>query len=170
MKTSAIRLPSARKNNAQAAKLQLDLSHFHPITDVWGVFGKLTLAGSVDPLIDLQRFRIGGRDSVRGYASSELSGDGGYAVTLEIQRRFIYAGSMPSRAFLFFDSGTVTRKDSSLIGLASSESITGAGIGLETVITPQYRVNLELAKQIGSQESADGRDGLRIWAGLNANF
>ena len=31
-------------------------------------------------VVDTERFRIGGRDSVRGYASSELVGDGGYAV------------------------------------------------------------------------------------------
>ena len=158
------------ENNAQTAKLEIQASHFHPFNDLWAVYGKLIMAGSVDPLVDVEKFRIGGRESVRGYASSELAGDGGYSVSLELQRRFVYAGTMPSRAFVFFDSGTVTRKNSALIGLASSESITGAGIGLETLITPQYRLNVELAKQIGSQESVDGRDGLRIWAGLNANF
>ena len=158
------------ENNAQTAKLEIQASHFHPFNDLWSVYGKLILAGSVDQLVDVEKFRIGGRDSVRGYASAELAGDGGYSVSLELQRRFVYAGSMPSRAFLFFDSGTVTRKNAALIGLASSESISGAGIGLETLITPQYRLNVELAKQIGSQESVDGRDGLRIWAGLNANF
>jgi len=91
-------------------------------------------------------------------------------VNVEFQRRFIYAQSMPSRVFIFFDSGAVTRKDSALVGSASRESISGAGIGLESLITPQYRLNVEIAKQIGSQESSDGRDGVRIWAGLNANF
>ncbi|MGR8948836.1 MAG: ShlB/FhaC/HecB family hemolysin secretion/activation protein [Gammaproteobacteria bacterium] len=158
------------ENNAQTAKLDIQASHFHPFNDLWAVFGRVILSGSVDPLVDVEKFRIGGRDSVRGYASAELSGDGGYSLALEIQRRFVYAQTMPSRAFLFFDTGTVTRKNSALIGLASSESISGAGIGLETLITPQYRLNVELAKQIGSQESVDGRDGLRIWAGLNANF
>ncbi|MEM7467612.1 MAG: ShlB/FhaC/HecB family hemolysin secretion/activation protein [Pseudomonadota bacterium] len=158
------------ENSAQTAKLEIQASHFHPFNDLWSVYGKFTWVGSIDQLVDVEKFRIGGRESVRGYASSELSGDGGYAVTLELQRRFVYAQTMPSRAFLFFDSGTVTRKNSALIGLASSESISGAGIGLETLVTPQYRLNLELAKQIGSQESVDGRDGLRIWAGLNANF
>ncbi len=71
---------------------------------------------------------------------------------------------------MFFDSGTVTRKNAALVGQSSSESISGAGIGLETLVTSQYRLNVEIAKQIGSQESVDGRDGLRIWAGLNANF
>ena len=158
------------ENNAQTAKLEIQASHFHPFNDLWSIYGRLTLAGSIDPLVDVEKFRIGGRESVRGYASAELSGDGGYAATLELQRRFVYAQTMPSRAFLFFDTGTVTRKNSALIGLSSSESISGAGIGLETLITPQYRLNVELAKQIGSQESVDGRDGLRIWAGLNANF
>lgn len=158
------------ENNAQTAKLEIQASHFHPFNERWSVYGKVTLAGSVDPLFDTQRFRIGGRDSVRGYASAELSGDGGYAVNLELQRRFVYAQTMPSRGFVFFDTGTVTRKNSALIGLSSSESISGAGIGLETLVTPEYRLNVEIAKQIGSQESVDGRDGLRIWAGLNANF
>lgn len=158
------------ENNAQPAKLDIQASHFHPFNDLWSVYGKISLSGSLDPLVDTERFRIGGRESVRGYASSELSGDGGYAVTIEIQRRFVYVQTMPSRAFVFFDSGTVTRKNSALVGQRSSESISGAGIGLETLVTPNYRLNVELAKQIGSQESVDGRDGLRIWAGLNANF
>jgi len=158
------------ENNAQTGKLELQASHYHPFNDVWALYGKITLAGSIDPLVDVERFRIGGRESVRGYASSELSGDGGYVVNVEFQRRFIYAQSMPSRVFIFFDSGAVTRKDSALVGSASRESISGAGIGLESLITPQYRLNVEIAKQIGSQESSDGRDGVRIWAGLNANF
>jgi hemolysin activation/secretion protein len=158
------------ENNAQTGKLELQASHYHPFNDLWALSGKITLAGSIDPLVDVERFRIGGRESVRGYASSELSGDGGYVVNVEFQRRFIYAQSMPSRVFIFFDSGAVTRKDSALVGSASRESISGAGIGLESLITPQYRLNVEIAKQIGSQESIDGRDGVRIWAGLNANF
>lgn len=158
------------ENNAQSGKLEIQASHFHPFNDLWSVYGKLTLVGSIDPLVDTEKYRIGGRDSVRGYASSELAGDGGYAVTLEFQRRFVYAQTMPSRAFIFFDSGTVTRKNAALVGQSSSESISGAGIGLETLVTSQYRLNVEIAKQIGSQESVDGRDGLRIWAGLNANF
>lgn len=158
------------ENNAETAKLRLDLTHFRNITQAWAVFGKLTMVGSVDPLVDTARFRIGGIDSVRGYASSELAGDGGYGLTIEIQRQLLFADKWPTRAFIFGDTGTVTRKDSNTIGLASSESISGAGVGFESLLGGRYLINLELAKQIGSQESVDGRDGVRVWFGLTANF
>lgn len=160
----------ASENNAQTAKLRIDATHFHSINELWAVFGKLTMVGAIDPIVDTQRYRIGGRESVRGYASSELAGDGGYAVTLEIQRQFLLASRWPSRAFLFGDSGTVTRQNAATIGLDSSESISAAGLGFETLVSGRYRLNLELAKQIGSQESIDGRDHLRVWFGVTANF
>ena len=157
------------ENNAQTAKLRIDASHFRPIVGPWSMFAKLTMVGAVDPIVDTQKFRIGGRDSVRGYASSELAGDGGYAVRFEIQRQFLF-GNWPTRTFVFGDSGTVTRKNAATIGLASSESISGAGVGLEALLRNRYRINVELAKQIGSQEAIDGRDGVRVWFGLSGNF
>ncbi|MFT4581061.1 MAG: hemolysin activation/secretion protein [Gammaproteobacteria bacterium] len=157
-------------NNAQTAKMRVDMTHLRTIVGAWSLFGKLTMVGSVDPIVDTQKYRIGGRDSVRGYASSELAGDGGYAATIEIQRQLMFADKWPTRAFIFGDTGTVTRKNAATIGLDSSESISGAGVGLESLVGQHYRVNLELAKQIGSQESTDGRDGVRVWFGLTANF
>lgn len=163
-------LTLAPENNAQTAKMRVDMTHFRPIVGLWSLFAKMTMVGSIDPIVDTQKFRIGGRESVRGYASSELAGDGGYATTVEIQRQFIFGNNWPSRAFIFGDSGTVTRKNSATIGLDSSESISGAGIGFETLLNGRYTIDLELAKQIGSQESVDGRDGLRVWFGLTAKF
>jgi hemolysin activation/secretion protein len=158
------------ENNAQTAKMRVDMTHFRNFTEDWGLFAKLSMVGSIDPIVDTQRYRLGGRTSVRGYASSELSGDGGYAVTIEIQRQLVFAAKWPTRAFVFGDTGTVTRKNAATIGLASSESISGAGVGLESLLGEHYRVNLELAKQLGSQESIDGRDGVRVWFGLTASF
>lgn len=158
------------ENNAQPGKMRVDLSHLRPIVGLWSLFTKMTLVGSIDPLVDTQRFRIGGPYSVRGYASSELAGDGGYASTIEIHRQFVFGNNWPSRAFIFGDTGTVARKNAATIGLESSESISGAGIGFETLLRSRYRVNVELAKQIGSQEAVDGRDGLRVWFALTANF
>lgn len=158
------------ENNAQTAKMRVDMTHFRPIVGLWSLFAKLTMVGAIDPIVDTQRFRVGGRESVRGYASSELAGDGGYASTIEIQRQFVFGNNWPSRAFIFGDTGTVTRQNAATIGLDSSESISGAGIGLETLLGGHYTIDLELAKQIGSQESVDGRDGLRVWFGLTAKF
>jgi hemolysin activation/secretion protein len=158
------------ENNAQTAKMRLDMTHIRTIVGAWSLFAKLTMVGSVDPIVDTQKYRIGGRDSVRGYASSELAGDGGYAATIEIQRQLMFAEKWPTRAFIFGDTGTVTRKNAATIGLESTESISGAGVGFETLLGQHYRINLELAKQIGSQESVDGRDAVRVWFGLSANF
>ncbi|MFT4563245.1 MAG: hemolysin activation/secretion protein [Gammaproteobacteria bacterium] len=163
-------LTLAPENNAQTAKMRVDMSHLRTIVGAWSLLGKLTMVGSIDPIVDTQKFRVGGRDSVRGYASSELAGDGGYAATIEIQRQLMFADKWPTRAFIFGDTGTVTRKNAATIGLESSESISGAGVGVESLLGQHYRMNLELAKQIGSQESTDGRDGIRVWFGLTANF
>jgi len=158
------------ENNAQTAKMRVDLTHYRPIVGLWSLFTKLTMVGSIDPLVDTQRFRIGGRDSVRSYASSELAGDGGYATTIEIQRQFVIGSDWPARVFLFGDTGTVTRQNSHTIGLDASESISGAGLGFQALVEQRYTIDLELAEEIGSQDPVDGRDGLRVWFGLTANF
>ncbi len=69
----------------------------------------------------------------------------------------------------FIDSGTVFRKHSNIRGVAGSESLTGAGVGLNADIAGRYQLNLELVKPIGSQHATDDRD-LRGWVGLSANF
>ena len=158
------------ENNAQTAKLQIDASHYHALNALWAVQVRASMAGSIDPLVDTQRFRIGGRENVRAYASSELAGDGGYALSTELFRYFNFTPNLPARASLFLDTGTVARKNSATIGQPATESISGAGIGFVTWFKGHYTFNLELAQQIGSQAAADGRRGVRVWAGLSSNF
>jgi hemolysin activation/secretion protein len=177
------RLTGLPENNAQTAKLRIDASHYRALGGLWAFQVRGTAVGSIDPLVDTERFRIGGRENVRAYASSELAGDGGYALSLEVFRYFNFTPNLPASASLFIDTGTVTRKDCNTVvasgvvqaglGLGcegATQSISGAGFAFETFFKDHYKVNFELAHHIGTHEAFDGRRGVRLWAGISSNF
>ena len=157
-------------NNQQPFKLQLDGSHYRLVTERWAVFLRGTVVYSPDQLVDVEKFRLGGQENVRAYPSAQLAGDAGFAFTAELQRGFAFGSLWPMQFAAFVDTGRVWREDSRLIGQNSSESITGAGFGLDAFFTGNSRLSLQVAKPLGQEPSVGGEDGVRAWAGLTVNF
>ena len=158
------------ENNAQTAKLQLDLSHYRSLYRQLALFTRFTGVASVDPLVDLERFRIGGPNSVRAYASSELAGDSGYFFSTELQYPIPFVTGMPTSIKAFFDTGTVYRKNHNLMGVEHSESLSGAGVGLQTSAYRTLFFDAAIAQPIGAYDTTDSNRGVRFWVNVSANF
>lgn len=158
------------ENNAQALKARFDLGHYHKLSEFWLLLLRATVVASPDPLVDTEQFRIGGRDSIRAYASSEVGGDYGYALSAELQRSIDWLPNHPLRLSLFADVGTVFKYDAQLLNESRSDTIAGFGAGLDFQVTDNAALSLEIARRLGSHRSIDGRDAYRIWAGMNVNF
>lgn len=158
------------ENNAQTAKLQLDFSHYRTLYQQLALYARFSGVASVDPLVDLEQFRIGGPTNVRAFPSSELAGDSGYFVSAELQYPVTFVPSVNMLFKAFVDNGRVYRKNHNLIGVEKSESLTGVGVGLQTFAYRHYQVDLSLAYPLGAHEASDNDHGVRFWAGLSANF
>ncbi len=161
----------APENNAQTAKLQLDLSHYRALWRQLAMFVRFAGAASPDPLVDLEQFRIGGPAGVRAYPSSELAGDQGFMVNAELHHPVTFLPGWHSTILkAFVDTGTVYRKNHNLIGVEHAESLTGAGLGLQTLINRDYAADMSIAYPLGAHDASDKDDGPRFWVGLSANF
>lgn len=159
------------ENNAQTAKLQIDMSHYRTLWRQWTGLARLTAVASPDPLNDLEQFRIGGVNGVRAYPSSELAGDRGFSATGELQHPVdMFPGLYNQRLKAFVDTGRVYRKNHHRLGVERSESLTGVGIGYQAIAFGHVAVDAALAYPLGHHHPTDHDHGLRFWTGITANF
>lgn len=159
------------ENNAQTAKLQLDMSHYRTLWRQLAGLARFSAVASPDPLNDLEQFRIGGPNGVRAYPASELAGDRGFTATAELQHPVnMFPGFYNQRLKAFVDTGRVYRKNHNRLGVERSESLTGVGLGYQGFAFGHVNVDATLAYPLGQHEASDDDDGLRFWTGITANF
>ncbi|NBC33246.1 MAG: hypothetical protein GVY13_11275 [Alphaproteobacteria bacterium] len=114
----------------------------------YGFTAYVELAGqySADNLLPFEQFSVGGREFGRGYDPSELNGDHGVGVTVEMQ----YNGSRDGdffenyQAFAFYDFGQVWVNDDGRSGL----SLASTGLGIRTNVTDWLDAELTVAKPL----------------------
>ena len=161
--------PDGMRNNAQKAKLIVDGNHLTSLDNNWSVYLRGLVGLTSDPLVDSEKFSLGGKESVRGFPSAEVRGDSGYLITTELRRRFNWDGQLPGFARLFFDHGRVFRK----LPTASEEeqeNLSSAGIGVTLVPTKNFSIDMEFARPVDAHATSDGRDGGRFWVNLTTVF
>lgn len=166
----------APDDNRLRAKLQIDANHLRALP-WWNLQLFLRAAGvlSADPLVDSEKYGIGGPADVRGFPISELRGDDGGSVTLEFRKPFDIgrllnlAHNMPASAALFWDGGVVHRKKPAA-GFRNSDSLTSVGAGLAVLPMPRLQIDLSVAKPLNSLNLSDGADSGRVWANVTTRF
>jgi len=161
--------PDGMRNNAQKAKLIVDGNHLFALDNNWSVSLRGLISLTSDPLVDSERFSIGGQGSVRGFQSAEIRGDSGYVMNVELRRRFNFEGTLPGSARVFFDHGRVFRK----LPTASEEeqeNLSSVGLGVTLLPTKQFSIDMEFARPIDAHATADQRDGGRFLVNLSTVF
>jgi len=153
--------------DSQQGKLMIDLRHNQPFFEDWFFAGHMQVAYSPDPLVDVEKFRLGGQNSVRAFPSAELSGDKGGVILLDVGKNFIVAGDISLTPRVFIDSGKVYRIQP--VGLLKSESLTGYGVGVSVLLEKYHNVDLEVSEPSTDRTSSDGRD-TRFWINYRGLF
>ncbi|MBE9568307.1 MAG: ShlB/FhaC/HecB family hemolysin secretion/activation protein, partial [Proteobacteria bacterium] len=155
---------------SQKAKLTLDIRHYQPFLKNWFIIGRAQGAYSPDPLVDVERYRIGGQGSVRAFPSAELAGDKGGVLSLDIGINFIVSGKLVLTPKVFADAGKVYRyNEFGFASLKSSESLAGYGAGLSAVYAKNHIFDLEVVTPTTDRDSSDGRD-TRFWLNYRGIF
>jgi len=115
----------------------------------WRLIGRARAQLADEPLIPGEQLGIGGRSTVRGFQERELTGDKGYALSLEV-----WAPAYRSINFLGFVDHGKAERERPLPGEIDSETVTSAGMGLRWT-SPKRRWSFSL----DAAHVIDGLDG-----------
>ncbi|NET59301.1 MAG: BamA/TamA family outer membrane protein [Symploca sp. SIO2E6] len=112
------------------------------------VIGRIAGQFSLDPLLPLEQFSIGGVDTVRGYRQNQQVADNGIAASLEFRYPVISDpdGFGTIQLTPFIDVGRVWNNDrntSIAIGTSSSATLASIGLGLHWQVAPSFSARLD---------------------------
>lgn len=160
------------QTDAQKAKLRVDASYTLPFGR-WAFTSRAAAVYSPDPLVDTQKYSLGGPFSVRGYAPAEVRGDKGLELSLEVQRYFPLWSGARGAASVFVDGGMVNRYPLSATPTDDEDSLASAGLGFRVDSAAWYRFELYWATPIGNHvnpvdPTLEYDD--QIWALFSATF
>jgi hemolysin activation/secretion protein len=153
--------PDGLKDDAVQAKIVLDYNLILPFARTWFWQLGATLAYSDQPLPDIERYRLGGPGNVRAYPVTEVAGDRGHRLGLDLGKRFSLSTNTSMIARVFADSGQVERI-MPLAGEDSTVTLSGYGAGLMFDFGGKQSLQLEVATPTSDLDSSDGKD-TRFW-------
>ena len=160
---------TGQQNNRQRLRLVVEAGHERVVAEDWTLFLRGQLVWSPDPLVDTQKFSIGGPQSVRGYITGADRGDRGALVTAELRRRFTLGEELDATLRLFADYGAVKRLVAAP-GEADDGHLSSVGVGLLLARNETYTVDLQWANPTARRPAGDGRNNGHLWAAFTANF
>jgi hemolysin activation/secretion protein len=119
-------------------------------------------------LLSPELFSVGGEQFGRAYDPSELLGDHGVALRIDVGRAHVWGGRHPTSLmpYVFADAGRVWTR-TSFPGFESSQTATSAGAGLRLNIGAQMGGFVEVAKPLDRIVVQERNRDVRIFAGLS---
>lgn len=152
--------------DAQRIRLELDLQHVEPLPMALQLVGRGLFVYSPDPLPDTSQFSLGGPNTVRGYAPSEVRGDWGYFGSLTLRRSLLLGPALVTPR-LFVDAGTVRSRAPG--GTVPETSLSSVGIGADAAVS-RVSVKLDYAIPTDSVPVSDGKDDGRVYGTVAVEF
>lgn len=152
------------------AKAALYAARLQSLARRWSVLVAATAQYAFTDLLSPELFGVGGEQFGRGYSGSEILGDSGAALKVELR----YTGTAdlgwtPNYTlYAFYDAGMVRRRTP--VDETAGASLASAGVGLRFGLEQSLSGYIELARPL-TRPTADrgGRD-WRSYAGLTARF
>ncbi len=156
----------SRRQDAEQLRIDFSADASANIAPRLDLFAKVNSVYSRQRLPDSDKFDAGGPDSVRAYRPSELRGDSGELLSLELRRPFSILGRM-AQATAFVDYAHVVYKQAGLRN--GNDEIGGAGLGLAVYPSATTTAKVEIATPFTSRRADDGKH-VRLWFNLSASF
>lgn len=159
--------PAFTKFGLYAARLQ----SLQPVIGPrWSLLAALSGQYALHDLLAPELFSFGGEQFGRGYDPSELVGDHGAAMKLELRYTVGSDGGLAAGAtfYGFYDAGIVRQRSPG--GLAAEQSATSAGLGVRFDVGRLLSGYVELAKPLTRAVAAEGNRDRRAYGGLSLRF
>jgi len=169
-RTNTTKLPTT-SGRSDFTKLALYAARSQPLGGSWSLFAAVSGQYAFNALPSLERFAFGGEYFGRGYDSSELVGDSGASLKIDLQRELGTIGSTGAAlsGYGFYDLGGVHRR-SPFPGEAKRASGASAGIGLRTRFRASLYGYAEVAQPLTRIVALEGDKHARVYAGLFVTF
>nr|WP_314487132.1 ShlB/FhaC/HecB family hemolysin secretion/activation protein [uncultured Pseudomonas sp.] len=153
------------------SKLNANFSRLQGLTPADAIYLSLAAQWSDVNLDSAEKVTVGGPYSVRAYDVGVLSGDIGYAGTLELRHDLGTGWAGRWQAIGFFDSAYVKINRRPIGVTDNSATLSGAGVGLNWSGPQQWRASASLATPVGDEPSVAGSQStVRAWATLSKAF
>jgi len=155
--------PAFTKLGVYAARLQA-------LWPAWSLLAAFSGQVAFDDLLAPELYSFGGEQFGRGYDPSELVGDHGAALKLELRYTLAHEALLPIGATVygFYDAGVVRQRSPG--GLDARQSATSAGLGVRFEVGRLVSGYLELAKPLTRVVAAEGHRDPRTYGGLSLRF
>lgn len=153
--------------NPQFSKWSVYAARLQGLTGAFSALLAATAQGSSQRLPTAEMLGLGGETFLRAFDPSEVIGEKGSAVKLEL-RYDLGGATVSSTVYAYGETGKVTRRQDDGSELSTSLSSTGVGVRL----SGPYRTRgyLELAKPGRKDVASEGNRDLRVFAGLGIDF
>ncbi len=152
------------------SKFNLNLSRLQGLTPSNSLYVNVAAQWSDVNLDSAEKMTVGGPYSVRAYDIGALSGDTGYAGTVELRHELGQGSLGYWQAIAFVDSAYV-KVNRHATTADNSGSLSGAGVGLNWRGPDQWQASLSVANRLGNAPSlVDDQSSVRGWASLTKAF
>jgi hemolysin activation/secretion protein len=137
----------------------------------WSFLTGFSWQYAFDPLLSSEEFGLGGSQFVRAYDPSEVTGDQGVALKLELQKgiKTDWSYLKSFQAYLYFDHGTVLLRNPTIVE-EDSTSLTSSGLGVRTNINEwlsgYFEAGLPMSRNVGTEGNKDPR----FFFSINARY
>ncbi len=161
---------SRARGESQFMKFNVDVARLQKVFNNVNLYAAVRGQFSNDRLLSAEEFGVGGGLFGRGYDSSEITGDRGYAGKLELQYNGI--ANLPYledyQAFIFYDAGKVFQSD----GKAGPDSsIASVGGGVRFNVNDGLSGSLTVAKPLTKGvDSRQGDKDLRAYFSMSVRY
>jgi hemolysin activation/secretion protein len=143
--------------------LRGDVSQTRELPSGFQLYGKAQGQIASGPLLSAEEFSGGGLATVRGYLEGEVSGDNGYAGTVELRspplENHLGVKDASLRVFAFADAGQFTVLDP-LPGQTSRFDLTSVGVGARLAAHGHFTGTLDAGFPLDSQANTPAHDWL----------
>jgi hemolysin activation/secretion protein len=155
--------------NVDFSKLALYGARLQALAPKWSLLAAISAQYAFDDLLASELFGFGGEQFGRGYDPSELVGDHGAALKLEVRYSDMLPGNLGGyTGYAFYDVGKVYQRTPG--GLESSESAASAGLGLRLGLGSHATGFIEVAKPLTREVAAEENRDMRGYAGITWRF
>lgn len=152
-------------------KISGKLQRLQQLAPSWMLLGSASWQYAFEKLLASEEFGVGGVSFGRAFDPSEITGDQGLALGLELQRAFdVKMKFLRSlQAYAFFDYGSVWNRISTPTGEKQQE-LASTGVGARFNLTKHLSGYVEFAKPLERDVSAEGNRDPRVFFSLSATY
>lgn len=162
---------SRPEGRASFSKISGEALRLQQLAPSWMLLGAASWQYSFVKLLASEEFGVGGSQFGRAFDPSEITGDHGLALKLELQKTFQFKKSyiQDIQAYTFFDYGTVWSRIKTSTG-SSKQDLSSIGMGLRFNVTDYISGYVEFDKPLNRDVSAESNKDTRMFFSLSTHF